>query len=287
MLHSLPPSPEAIDEMPDYVRASGQVTLRFAAGAGRTQLARLAEAGGFRAKFPKPDTARAEAIIVNTAGGMTGGDSLAVDLVVEEGASAIVTTQAAEKIYKSLSGTTSVSTRLVLGPGSDTIWAPQETILFDKARLVRSLEAEIDPMATALICESIVFGRLAHGENLRQAAFRDRWRIKRGGKLIFADDVRLEGDIGAMLDRPAIAKGGRALAMVLLVAPEAEQRIDEARAALAGVGDAAAGYECAASSLPGLVIARFLAPDPAHLRSALGVYLMQFAGMAIPRSWLC
>ncbi len=282
MLQRLPPDPEAIAEMPAYVRANGQVTLRFAAGAERTQLARLAEAGGFRAKFPKTDTARAEAILVNTAGGMTGGDSLAVNLAVEEGASAIVTTQAAEKIYKSLAGTTSVSTRLALGPGSDAIWAPQETILFDKARLVRSLEAEIDPTANALICESIVFGRLAHGESLRQAAFRDRWRIRRGGRLVFADDVRLEGDIGALLYKAAIATGGRALATVLLVAPEAEKRLDMARAALAD-----AGCECAASSLPGMIIARFLAPDPVHLRIALGLYLTRFADMAIPRSWHC
>ena len=286
MLQCLPPVPDAIPELPDYLRASGRISLTFEFGADRTRLAALAEAGGFRAKFPKANTARAEAIIVNTAGGMTGGDSLGVELAVEKGASALVTTQAAEKIYKSLAGTTSVSTRLALGPGSDTIWAPQETILYDKARLVRSLEAQIDPSATALICESIVFGRLAHGESLANCAFHDRWRIRCGGKLIFADDVRLRGAISDALDRPAIGKGARAIATVLLVAPGAEERIEQARAALVDASLHAV-CQCAASALPGFVLARFLSAEPHGLRMALNHYLSTFADVKIPRSWNC
>ena len=277
---STPPAPPA--ELPDYLRAQGRLSLELKAGARGTQVARLAEGGGFRLKFPKRGDALAEGVIVNTAGGMTGGDALDVSVRAGEGARALLTTQAAEKIYRSIAGETRLMTRLEVGAGADLAWAPQETILFDKARLRRELHADIAADARALICESLVFGRVASGETLAAAALKDRWRVRIGGRLAFADDVRLEGDIATALARSAVGNGARALATMLLVAPAAETRIDEARAALAD-----AACECAASALPGLVVARFLARDPDALRGALALYLTRFAGLPIPRSWNC
>lgn len=269
-------------ELPDFVRAQGRLRVAFAKGEKATRVAELSESGGFRIKFPKVAGDLAEAVLVNTAGGMTGGDNLCVDLGIGEGAQALLTTQAAEKIYRSMAGETRVSTRMDVAADATAIWAPQETILYDGARLNRSLNADVDPTATAIFCESLVFGRLASGEVLHNASFRDRWRIRRGGNLIFADDVRLAGAISEALDRPALGGRARAIATVLVVAPGAEARIEAARAALAGQG-----CECAASSLPGLVVARFLSAEPHRMRMAMAHYLTHFAGVAIPRSWQC
>jgi urease accessory protein len=274
------PAPPA--ELPDYLRAQGRLSLELKAGAKGTQVARLAEGGGFRLKFPRREDALAEGIIVNTAGGMTGGDALDVTIRAGEGASGLVTTQAAEKIYRSIAGETRLTTRLEIAAGADLAWAPQETILFDRARLARELQADIAPDARALLCESLVFGRIASGETLAACSLKDRWRVRIGGRLAFADDVRLEGHITTALARKAVGNGARALATVLLIAPGAETRIDKARAALEG-----AACECAASALPGLVVARFLAADPDAMRSTLAVYLTRFAGLPIPRSWRC
>lgn len=288
MLNVMAEAPEAkLPELPDYVRAQGQLRLAFAKGVKATRVAELSESGGFRIKFPKMAGESAEAIIVNTAGGMTGGDALRLDVTFHDGAKGLVTTQAAEKIYKSIAGETRVAMRLDVAANATAIWAPQETILYDGARLSRSLEAEIDPSATAVLCESLVFGRLASGEVLGEAGFRDRWRIRQGGHLIFADDVRLEGAISDVLDNAAIGGGARAIATVLLVAAGAEGRIEQARAALADANLADAPCQCAASALPGLIVARFLSAEPHGLRMALNHYLSTFAGVKIPRSWLC
>jgi urease accessory protein len=219
-------------------------------------------------------------VLINTGGGMTGGDALATSIAVEAGAAAVVTTQAAEKIYRSQGPATEVSTRLEVGAGAVLHWLPQEAILFGRAHLRRHLEAEIAPDATLIACESVYFGRAAMGEALDEAALRDRWRIRRGGRLIFAEDVRLEGHVADILSRPAIAGGARAVATVLMVAPGALARLDAARAALAN-----AVSECGVSGFDGMLIARFLSPDAAALRAELARFMINLTGAPLPRSW--
>jgi urease accessory protein len=278
-----PPDPSADPvELPEFVRAQGRLGLELRAGTRGTQVARLSESGGFRLKFPKRDDGIAEGIIVNTAGGMTGGDTLAVTIAAGEGSSGLITTQAAEKIYRSIEGQTSLSTRLEIAARASLVWAPQETILYDRAKLSRILEATIAPDARAVMCESLVFGRVASGEVLGAASIRDRWRVRIGGRLAFADDVRLEGDMAGALMRKAVGHGARAIATVLMVEPGVERRIDDARAALDN-----GACQCAASALPGVIVARFLANDPDALRLALNGYLTQFCGVPVPRSWRC
>ncbi|MCX7329533.1 MAG: urease accessory protein UreD [Hyphomicrobiales bacterium] len=270
----------ALPIMPGYVRARGGVRVRFARAGGRTVRTEVAESGGFRARFPNTFNPSCEAVLINTGGGMTGGDALATSIAVEAGAAAVVTTQAAEKIYRSQGPATEVSTRLKIGAGAVLHWLPQEAILFGRAHLRRHLEAEIAHDATLIACESVYFGRAAMGEALDEATLRDHWRIRRGGRLIFAEDVRLEGRVVDILSRPAIAGGARAVATVLMVAPGAPARLDAARAALAN-----AVSECGVSGFDGMLIARFLSPDAAALRADLARFMINLTGAPLPRSW--
>jgi urease accessory protein len=223
--------------------------------------------------------------LVNTGGGMAGGDRAAIALTLEARADVLATTQSAEKIYRAEDEAARVETRLTLGPGARLAWAPQETILFDHARLERRLEADIAEDAWLLLIESVVFGRLAMGEAAIDAALRDRWRIRRAGKLVFAEEMRFEA-AAAALGRPAVGRGARAIASFLFMAPDAEASVDTIRAALEETSaHPGASLEAAASALDGFVVARALTPDPVRLRASVVAVMMALRGRGPPRVW--
>jgi urease accessory protein len=263
-------------QMPAFVRAHGGVRLVFARTARGTAPLTIAESGGYRVRFPRSG----EGVLINTGGGMAAGDRMAVDVTVQASAAAVLTSQAAEKIYRSDGPDTEIAISLVLHEGSRLAWLPQEQILFDRTRLSRTLEVGMAADASLTLVESAVFGRLAMGESVEQGAFRDRWRVRRGGRLVLAEDVRLEGRIADTLSRPAVAGGARALATFLHVAADAEQRLDAARALLEG-----ASCECGVTAFDGMLLARFLAGDPQALRADLTRFLEGFRGEPLPRSW--
>jgi urease accessory protein len=126
------------------------------------------------------------------------------------------------------------------------------------------------------------FGRGAMGERISNGAFRDSWRIKRGGQLVFADEVSIDGTMSDRLDRPAVGAGARAVATFLHLAPDAEARLDAARLALEN-----SLCECGASAWNGMLIARFVAVDPSALRQSATRFLNQFRAVPVPRVWQC
>jgi urease accessory protein len=267
-----------------WQRARGEIRASFARVGARTEAARVFETGGLRLRFPRAG-AECEAVLVNTGGGMAGGDRARIDLALAPGARVIATTQAAEKIYRADGVGVEVAVRLAIEPGASLVWAPQETLLFDRARLSRRLEADVAADASLLIVEASVFGRLAHGENRIDAAFQDDWRIRREGRLIFAEAVRL-ANAGSALDRLAVGLGARAIATLLFVDAGAPARLDELRAALDGVV-AAPGepLEAAAGVVDGALVARALSPSPLRLRAALVAAMRALRGREAPRVW--
>ena len=281
-MFSGPPSEivqSAVPLVPDYVRASGGIRVRFAASGERTQAIERAESGGYRVRFPRI-AQTCEAVLINTGGGMAGGDRMRVDISLDGGAAAAVTTQAAEKIYRSQGALTEIEIDLNLAPGSRLDWLPQEMILFCGSRWRRNLTADIAADASLTIAESIVFGRVAMNEFIDRGFCHDRWRIRRDGKLVFAEDMRLDGNPAGLLAAKASGNGARALATILHVAPNADQRIEEARDLLAG-----ASSECGASAWNGMLVVRLLSRDAQALRADLVRFLAGFRHAAMPRSW--
>ncbi len=177
-------------------RATGNVALSVAAAGGVTRRRRVHEDGSLRVRFPNSEHAALEAVLVNTAGGIAGGDRFAVALEVGPGADLIAGTAAAEKIYRSESAAAEVALTLNVGEGARLAWLPQETILFDRARLVRRIDIDLADGASLVLAEALVFGRAAMGEAVEQGTLIDRWRLRRGGKLVFAETTRLDGAIG-------------------------------------------------------------------------------------------
>ncbi|MEN5082225.1 urease accessory protein UreD [Bosea sp. TWI1241] len=280
-----PALPEAaIPILPDYVRAAGGVRLHFGRVGTRSLRLELAESGGYRARIPTSYDDVCEAVLINTAGGMAGGDRATTTVAVDVGAQAVVTTQAAEKIYRSQGSDTRVDTVLSVATGACLAWLPQETILFDGARLARTLSVDLAGDARFVAAETLYFGRSAMGETLRSGSLRDRWRIRRDGRLVFAEDLRLEGPIADILARPAVGQGARAVSTVLLAGPREPERLEEIRALIAAE-PGFAGVEAAAGVVEGLVIVRLLAGDAQALRRALVILLGQVTGRALPRTW--
>lgn len=260
-------------------RASGRARISFSYREGAARLDRLYQEGAAKIRLPRPLGGEApEAVLINTAGGLTGGDEFSTEISVAAGARAVATTQACERVYRSIGGAAEVSTRLNVGPGAQIDWLPQETILFDGGRLSRRLEADLAPDAELLAIESVIFGRAAMGETVRAGSFRDRWRIRRDGRLLFADDLRIEGEIAGLLARPAVLAGNKAMATILYAGPEPERLLDPVREAIGEAGGA--------SAWDGRLVARLVAPDGFRLRCALIPALsVLMDGRPLPKVW--
>lgn len=262
-------------------RALGRIALSVTAGTGGSRRKRVHKSGALRVRFPNVTSRDTrEAVIVNTAGGMTGGDRFDIDLETGAGARLVVTTAAAEKVYRSLGPDTEISVKLEIGPGAALGWLPQETILFDGVRLRRSIEADLAPDANLLLAEGVVFGRSAMGETLTRGYFFDRWRVRRGGTLVFAESVRFDGAIAQRLAERAVASGGIAIASVLKVPG------DEAAVAAVRAKEKDFAGEVGVSAWNGLAAARLVAPDGAALHRDLIAVLTAFGNMPLPQLWL-
>jgi urease accessory protein len=262
------------------VRTVGGLKARYVFTDGATRIDTLTEYGGYRLRFPTTHAAHIESSQINTGGGVVGGDSLVFELDAGAGAEAVHTTATAERIYRSLGPPALIDVTLKLGPSARLDWLPQETILYSGARLSRRFEIDMASDAHLLMAEMAVFGRVAHGEVPGIGAFRDDWRIRRGARLVFAEAVRLEGNVADVLARPAIAADARSTGLVVAVSPDAEDRRDAVRAALAD-----ARSDCGVSAWHGMLIARFLG-TPEDVRRDIIRATEVLSGRAMPRVWM-
>jgi urease accessory protein len=261
-------------------RAQGAVRFGVHLQDGVTRRGSLHESGSLRVRFPSPETDGLSGVFVNTAGGIAGGDRFDIDIAAGEGTRLTLTTAAAEKIYRAPGAAAQFGIALKAEAGAHLAWLPLETILFDRARIVRRIDIDLAEDASLLLCEIVVFGRAAMGEKMLHGEFVDRWRLRRGGRLVFAETVRLDGDIGEKLARPAIAKGGVAIGTALIV-PGDDALVERIREMSETFGG-----EVGISCWNGFAMARFCAQDAARLRADMMAVLGRASGVALPRLWL-
>jgi urease accessory protein len=261
-------------------RARGAVRFDVHLQDGVTRRGALHESGSLRVRFPSPEDHGLSAMFVNTAGGIAGGDHFAVEIAAGEGTRLTLTTAAAEKVYRAPGKSAALDISLKVAAGAHLSWLPQETILFDRAAIARRIDIDLDDTASLLLCEIVVFGRTAMGETMREGSFVDRWRVRRGGRLVFAETVRLTGDVGGKLAQGAIAKGAAAIGTALIVPGDAAlvERIRQAAPSFGG--------EAGLSAWNGFAIARFCAQDAARLRADMMTVLGLASEMPLPRLWL-
>ncbi|QUJ77230.1 urease accessory protein UreD [Sulfitobacter albidus] len=260
-------------------RAIGAVALALAPRGGATRVANLRQSGCLKCILPRVFGPQAEAVVVNTAGGVTGGDDLDLRITLAGGSDVRVTTQAAERIYRSADGTPGrIATRVEVGAGARLHWLPQETILFDRAALDRRLHISLAPDARLLAVETHVMGRAAMGEVVHDLALHDRIAVDRVGVPLVRDGVRLHGDADAVLAAAATGGGAGAIATLIYVAPDAAAQLPAIRAMLP---------ETAGVSLRGedTLLLRALAPDSLSLRRGMIPVLERLATHSLPSVW--
>ena len=260
-------------------RAIGRISLAVAAEAGRTRRTRVHEEGSLRVRFPNTDPGECEAVIVNTAGGIAGGDRFDLDVEVGAQARLSVSGAAAEKIYRTHGPDSEIAVRLDVGPGGVLHWLPQETILFDRTRVTRRIDVDLAQDASLVLAEAIVFGRSAMGEALNQGKMVDRWRVRRDGRLVFAETLDLQGAVAQQLSQKAVAGGAAAIATLLVIPGD-----DTVAAMVRALEDRFSG-EVGVSAWNGIAVARFCARDGAALRRDLVSVLGALGLGALPRLW--
>jgi urease accessory protein len=267
-------------DVAERVAALGELVV--ARKAGRNRVERLYQEGAAKIRMPKTATDAMEAVLINTAGGLTGGDRVQWNVAVGEGAAATVTTQACEKVYRASFGVAEVSCRLSVAAGGRLAWLPQETIVFDNSCFRRRLDVDLAADAEALVLEAAIFGRRAMGETVLQARFADRWRVKRAGRLVHAEDFAVGPDAEDQMASNAAFAGASAVATLALFSDAAEAKLDAVRGVIGETGGASA-WRAGGS---GKLLARVVAEDGYALRKRLIALVQLLNGQAaLPKVW--
>ena len=265
---------------PAQPRAVGEGRLSVAcAKSGKTQVKDLRQAGSTKLVFPQSHTPAIEAILVNTAGGITGGDRFSLHATAQNGTSLTLTTQAAERAYRAQTGEVGrVTTKLVVEDNACLHWLPQELILFDQCALHRTLDIHLQDGARFLMVEPIVFGRTAMKEELNNIRFQDRIRITRNHRPLYLDGMDMLGDAAAHMARSAIGNGANAMASLVSVAEDAPSQLATLRKML----PPSAGASLIAKDV---LVLRHLASDSYVLRRDLIPILHHLTNNSLPISW--
>ena len=273
----------------DLQRAEGSCRILLSGSESGTRVIDVFQRSPIRVMFPRIDGAAVkEAVLINTAGGIAGGDRLEYSVTALADASMALTSQAAEKVYRALNVPAQISTKLKAHEGAKLAWLPQETIVFNRARLCRETEIEISSGAELLALEWLVLGRAAHGEKMVGGQITDSWRVKRDDRLIWADSFRVTDEMFPHLHRKALLSNCKALGTLIYFGPDLDTRLEFLR-------EIASSLEChcAATSVGGLIIVRFAAEVSSDLRLALRSFLQQFSRelepgpFRVPKMWSC
>jgi urease accessory protein len=229
-----------------------------------------------------------EAVVVNAAGGIAGGDRLEFEVTALGNSRVTVTSQAAEKIYRALDRPGRILTRLKARDTARLAWLPQETIIFNSARVHRQMEIDLSPGTQLVALEWLVLGRTAHGEEVTRGYICDRWLVRRDGRLVWADSFRVADETFPHLRRRALLSNYNGIGTLLYFGPHLERRLEMLR-------DVTQSLACSfeATMVSGLIVVRLAAEASSDLRISL-ICMLQHLGregdprpFRVPKMWLC
>jgi urease accessory protein len=273
----------------DLQRADGCCRLVLSGSENGTRIDEVYERYPIRIMFPRTGHRPVdEAVVINTAGGIAGGDRLECSVTALPGASLAVTSQAAEKVYRALCEPTRIATRLRVVESAKLAWLPQETIVFNYARLHRTTEIELFARAELLALEWLVLGRAAHGEVLVGGQITDSWRVKKDGRLIWADSFRITDEVFSPLHRKALLSNCNAIATLIYFGSNLDKRLDFVREIMPSLG-----CNCGVTLVGGVIVVRIAAKESSDLKLALRSFLLQFGPelgsgpFQVPKMWSC
>jgi len=267
----------------------GRGEIGFAHRDGATRLAHLYQHDPVRVLFPNTAPGGSlEATVVTTSGGLVGGDKISLEITAEPNTTALISTQAAEKVYRSSGAETNISVTIAAHENTWLEWLPQETILFDGSKLRRRISLNAGPGARILAGEILVLGRVGSGERFSSGFLRDAWEVRLLDRLVWADALCLDNDIPGVLTHPACFDGATALATAVYVCGDPAAHLDAARDMVSATGD---GVLSSATLVNGILVMRWLGQDAYLLRHAFAGFWKAFRHHAggrppeLPRLW--
>ena len=134
--------------------------LGFAREDGATRLARRAHRGPLVVQRPflPEGPGVCHVYLLHPPGGLVGGDELTIDVEVDAGAHALVTTPAAGKVYRTTGAAARQTQRLRVADGATLEWLPQEAILYDGARATLETRVELGAARRFIGIDAVCFG---------------------------------------------------------------------------------------------------------------------------------
>lgn len=173
----------------------GTLELTFAAGAAGTELVHDYVTSPFHVSGslghdPHPDAATV--IVQSPTGGIAQGDRQTVEIAVEAGALAHVTTQGSTKVQSMTDNYAATEESVTVESGGHLDYVPEPTILHADARYCRDLTLSVADDATAILGDVVVPGRLARGERFEFERYVSRVRTEGPGGLLFSDAAHLD-----------------------------------------------------------------------------------------------
>ena len=271
------------------MQINGQGNIEFSYRDGRTNLFHLYQSDPIRVLFPNVSSEEIkQGIIVTTSGGLVGGDKISLALTFGEKTSAMIMAQAAEKVYGSSEATCLMEIDLEANTHAWAEYLPQETILFDNARLNRTTRIRAAAGSQVLAGEIVVFGRKGSGETFSSGYLRDSWEVWRDNKLVWIDTLLLEKNIPQVFNHPACLKNINGVATIVFISDNVGTYLDYARNL---IKDPEENIRMSVSVTNGVLIARFMGEDPLNLRNAFGNFWQNFrhhvASLpnSLPRLW--
>jgi urease accessory protein len=273
----------------DLERARGCGRIVVSGSEQGTRVTDIFQRAPIRILFPTVGGAPLrEAVVINTTGGIAGGDRLECAVTARANASLAVTSQAAEKVYRALDEPAHVVTRLEAHAGARLAWLPQETIVFDSGRISRGMQIELASGSELIALEWLVLGRAARGEEVVAGHIVDSWRVRKDGRLIWADSLRVTGEVIPRLRARALLSDYKAIATLIYFGPSLDRRLEFLRDIVPSLG-----CDCAATSVGGLIVARFAAKAASDLKTGLRTFLRHFGAelgpgpFRVPKMWSC
>lgn len=267
----------------------GELRCRFALRGSRTVIAAREHRGPLlvqRAFYPEP-TGVCHVYLVHPPGGIVGGDRLRFEATLEPESTALITTPAATKLYRSVGAVAEQHTLLRVTDGAQLEWLPQETIVYNGARAEISTRVELSGSAAFLGWEMVCLGRPASGERFGQGHLRQRFEIWRGQQPLWIERSEYTGDDPALLE-PWGLNGLPVFATLVATIAPTEALITEIRERLSAC---TAPGRCVVTGLDGLVLCRYVGPwaetARAHLMEAWRVLRLALLGrpVCVPRIW--
>jgi urease accessory protein len=285
----LPGEGHGVTEKVVLQRAEGAARMVFSGAANGPEISDVYQKFPMAVAFPNVGDRRCkEAVLINASGGVAGGDEIRIEVVAQGNASVAVTTQAAEKVYRALDRPARILTRLRAEGAARLAWLPQETIVFNQARIARQTEIDVSSGTELIALEWLVLGRIASGEEVLGGHILDGWRIRVDGRLVWADGFLASDQVFPRLRRTALLSNWKAIATMIYFGPRAETRLERLRE----IG-ASLECTCGVTIVGAIVVIRVAAIASADLRRGLRRFLDQLnhelgcGPFGVPKMWSC